>query len=68
MTTTQRLEVLNEVAVTLEDTIDVNHTIRIYETISDILGGKKTGVEVALQDGLSGEVYSSSLIISRAYP
>jgi NADPH:quinone reductase-like Zn-dependent oxidoreductase/SAM-dependent methyltransferase len=68
MSTGQRAEVMNGVTTTLEDIVDVKHTVRIYDAVPQILEGTKGGVEVALQDGLLDEVYSSGLGISAAYP
>jgi acyl transferase domain-containing protein/NADPH:quinone reductase-like Zn-dependent oxidoreductase len=68
MTTVDRVNALEQVRVTLENIVDVKHTMHIFDNIPDILAGRSTGVEVALQDDHLTELYTSGIGISAAYP
>ncbi|KAF2180125.1 hypothetical protein K469DRAFT_640404, partial [Zopfia rhizophila CBS 207.26] len=68
MSSEGRSAAIEEVCTTLWNATDVKHTKRIYDNISDILNGTRTGVEIAMQDNLLEELYTSSLGIRAAYP
>ncbi|KAF2462795.1 polyketide synthase [Lindgomyces ingoldianus] len=67
MCSNTRLAAINELCLPLENIIDIKHVKRIFDKISDILTGKTTAMEIALQDNLLKELYTSSFGIVGAY-
>ncbi|KAF2265025.1 polyketide synthase [Lojkania enalia] len=47
---------------------DAKHTKRIYDSMTDIINGTTSGLQIATQDNLLEELYTSSLGIKAAYP
>ncbi|KAF2275719.1 polyketide synthase [Westerdykella ornata] len=62
-----RLAIIERLCTALGDVPDVKHTKRIYDNISEILYGTKTGIEVATQDGLLQEMYARGMGIQAGY-
>ncbi|KAI9689711.1 MAG: hypothetical protein M1820_010081 [Bogoriella megaspora] len=63
-----RVAAIDNICKSMGHAVDFEHTKRIFESLSDILSGAKTGVEVAAEGGLLKELYSSGLGISASYP
>jgi acyl transferase domain-containing protein/NADPH:quinone reductase-like Zn-dependent oxidoreductase len=68
MLNTQRQNIIERICEELPEIIDVQIAKRIFDSMGDILNDTKTGVEVALQDNMLNDVYTTALGISAAYP
>lgn len=68
LSSNDRLLVIEDVCRSLESVVDIKHTKRIFDSMSSILAGTTTGLEVALKDNLLEDLYTSGVGIKGAYP
>ena len=63
-----RSKVIDSLEVELRDIVEAKLIIRIYKNLAEIVTGETSGLQVALEQNLLGELYSSGIVVSAAYP
>ncbi|OAG11453.1 polyketide synthase [Paraphaeosphaeria sporulosa] len=63
-----RLATISAITTQMKEKIEVQLIDRIFQNRGNIFNGSKSGLEVALQDGLLTQLYTSSIGIAGAYP
>ena len=67
-TSTRRTQVIDNLFCDLKDHVEVKLVKRLYDHLPAILAGEISSLQVALRDNLLTEFYSTSAIMSYAYP
>ena len=63
-----RSDVINAIFENLGELVEIKLISRIFESMSAILSGQTTGLELALDDNILADLYSLGLGVSAAYP
>ncbi|KAL5381606.1 hypothetical protein DPSP01_007054 [Paraphaeosphaeria sporulosa] len=67
MTSAERQHEINAIVSKLSDVVDVEIANRMFTEMDDIMAEMRTGLEVALRDGILRKVYTAGFGISVAY-
>jgi NADPH:quinone reductase-like Zn-dependent oxidoreductase/SAM-dependent methyltransferase len=68
MSSNDRRDVISTLSAQLGAKVEAKLITRIFNNLDDIFSGHKSGLEIALQDGLLSQLYASSVGIAGAYP
>lgn len=63
-----RSGVIDSLGVELSDIVEAKLIIRIHKNLAEIVTGKTSGLQVALEQDLLSELYTSGIGVSAAYP
>ena len=63
-----RSGVIDSLGTELGDIVEAKLIIRIHENLAEIVTGKTSGLQVALEQDLLSELYTSGIGVSAAYP